>query len=46
MLLNKRKRNPMGISRMDNPETEATLGTHYTGRRQTKQQQQKHNTES
>jgi len=31
----------MGISRMDNPETVATLGTQYTGRRQTQQQQQK-----
>jgi len=30
---------------MDNPETQATLGTQDTGRRQTKQQQ-KHNAEN
>ena len=35
--LNKNKRKPKGQSRMDNPETLATLGTSDTGGRQTKQ---------
>jgi hypothetical protein len=33
---NKRSRKPKGQSRMDNPETPATVGTQDTGRRQTK----------
>ena len=34
---NKRQRKPKGQSRMDNPETLATLGTQEIGRRQRKQ---------
>ena len=35
--MNKRQRKSKGQSRMDNPGTQATLGTQHTGRRQKKQ---------
>ena len=41
--VNKLQRKPMGLSRMDNPETSASSGIPDTERRQTKQ---KHNTEN
>ena len=36
LILNKHQRKPKGQSRMDNQDTQATLGTQDTGQRQTK----------